>query len=81
MVRMKDIAIKLLELQQNVALKRLRSIRAISQQIEDGDALRFRVQSGRNHQKGTALHAGDTIRCFLLFLERHPVRPCSCSLL
>jgi hypothetical protein len=26
-------------------------------------------------------HIGDRIRCFLLLLERHPVRPCSCSLL
>ena len=26
-------------------------------------------------------HIGDTIRCFLLFLERHPVRSRSCSLL
>ena len=26
-------------------------------------------------------HIGGTIRCFLLLLERHPVRPCSCSLL
>jgi hypothetical protein len=26
-------------------------------------------------------HIGDTIRSFLLLLERHPVRPCSCSLL
>ena len=26
-------------------------------------------------------HIGDTLICFLLFQERHPVRPCSCSLL
>jgi len=26
-------------------------------------------------------HIGDTIKCFLLLLERHPVRPCSCSVL
>ena len=26
-------------------------------------------------------HIGDTLTCSLLFLERHPVRPCSCSLL
>ena len=26
-------------------------------------------------------HIGDTISCFLLFLERHPVRPRSCGLL
>jgi len=26
-------------------------------------------------------HIGDTIRCFLLLLERHPVRPRPCSLL
>ena len=30
---------------------------------------------------GTHRGIGDTIKCFLLLLERHPVRPCSCSLL
>jgi hypothetical protein len=48
-----------------------------------GDLFLVRPAQQRTPKKSSKVmgHIGDTVRYFLLLLERYPVRPCSCSLL
>jgi len=66
-----------------LALKRLRStigVDGASAPCASADLADLDSREVLEHRKVRG-HSGDTIRCFLLLLERHPVRPRPCSLL
>jgi hypothetical protein len=66
------MCLKLLEMfssEKAILYRRFEQVNQVNNEQESSESLKDRG------------HIGDTIRCFLLLQERHPVSPCSCGFL